>query len=272
MTKRVLVVSDMCTVGQCSLAAALPILSACGAEACPLPVELLSSHSVGFEGYSRNSTVYAANEAVKSLFDANIRFDAVLSMYLGGVKEARVAFAAKSLLKSGGLTVVDPGMADFGELYPDLGENLIEEVSSLAAGADVVTPNVTEACLLCKTQPQKVYDEKFARDLAMSLLGQTGAKAAVITGASFEKGVVGAYACDGKRCAYFSHREEPRVCHGAGDLFSSALTGELLRGCDLFEATRRAEDFVFAAILATLDDPEHFYGLHFEKCLGLLTK
>lgn len=272
MTKRVLVIADMCTVGQCSLSVALPILSACGAEACPLPVALLSSHSVGFEGYSRNTTVDMAENALKSLFASNTRFDAVFAMYLGGTREARLASAATSLLSEGGLKIVDPAMADFGAMYPDLDGTLAEETATLVAGANVVTPNLTEACLLAKTAYRERYDEAFVRGLAHTLTDELGAKKAVITGVSFEDGKIGAYAYDGKSSEYFAHRAEKRVCHGAGDVFSSALTGKLLAGSSFFDAVKTAEDFTYAAIVNTLDDPAHFYGLHFEKRLGMLTE
>ena len=272
MTKRVLVIADMCTVGQCSLSVALPILSACGAEACPLPIALLSSHSVGFEGYSRNSMFKEANEALKSLVLSNTRFDAVFSMYLGGAKEVMLAEDAGELLKDGGMRIVDPAMADFGALYPDLDGTLVEETATLIAGADVVTPNLTEACLLARTEYRESYDEAFVLGLARTIKNELGGGKVVVTGVTLEDGRIGAYAYDGKQGRYFAHRAEARVCHGAGDVFSSALTGKLLAGVPFFDSVKAAEEFTYAAILATLDDPEHFYGLHFEKCLSMLTK
>ncbi len=236
-----------------------------------MPVAMLSSHSVGFEGYSRNSTVKAAEEALKSLVASNMCFDAVFSMYLGGVREARLAGRVGELLKDGGLRVVDPAMADFGKLYPDLDGTLVEETATLIAGADVVAPNLTEACLLAREEYRENCDEAFVQGLASAITHELGAKRVVVTGVSLNEGKIGAYAYDGKEGRYFSHRAEARVCHGAGDVFSSALTGKLLAGEAFFDSVKAAEEFTYAAILATLDDPQHFYGLHFEKCLGMLT-
>lgn len=237
-----------------------------------MPVALLSSHSVGFEGYSRDSTVCAAKNALKSLFASDTRFDAVFAMYLGGVREARLAQEATGLLCEGGMKIVDPAMADMGALYPDLDGTLVEETAALVAGADVVTPNLTEACLLARAEYREKCDEAFALGLARTLRNELGAKNVVVTGVSFEDGRTGAYAYDGKESRYFAHRAEARVCHGAGDVFSSALTGKLLAGASFFDGVQAAENFTYAAILATLDDAEHFYGLHFEKCLGILTE
>ncbi len=262
----------MCTVGQCSLSVALPVLSACGAEACPLPVALLSSHSVGFKGYSRNSTVNCAEEAFRRLVASGTRFDAVFSMYLGGAREARLAQSADELLADDGMRIVDPAMADFGKLYPDLDEKLVEETRSLLAGADVVTPNLTEACLLARAKYCERYDEEFVLDLAKTIRRDLSGGNVVITGVRLKEGTIGSYAYDGVRGEYVSHRMEDRVCHGAGDVFSSALTGLMLGGKTFFDAVRRAEDFTYASVKETLLDPDHFYGLHFEKCLNMLLK
>ena len=44
--KRIAAVQDISCVGRCSLTVALPIISAMGVEACPLPTALLSSHTL----------------------------------------------------------------------------------------------------------------------------------------------------------------------------------------------------------------------------------
>lgn len=262
----------MCVVGQCSLSAALPVLSTCGVEACPLPTSLLSTHSVGFGKYSHNSLFNEAKSTLKALISSDIRFDGVLSMYLAHPREAELVHEAKSLLKENGMRFEDPAMADLGKLYPNLSPLLAEEMAALAAGADVITPNFTEACLLAREDFRESYDRDFVRGLARDLVQKLSAKRAVITGVELEQGKIGAFAFDGKNEAYFSHEKQDRVCHGAGDLFSCALAGLSLAGEEFFEAAKRAEDFTYASILATIDDPEHFYGMHFEKCLEMLTK
>lgn len=272
MVKRMLIIADMCALGQCSLSVALPVISACGAEACPLPTTLLSTHTVGFSGYSRTSLADAAQAVIDSLYAEDIRFDGALYMYLGGAKEARLAHGVGDLLKDGALRVVDPAMGDFGALYPDLDGETVAEVASLCHGADAITPNLTEACLLAREDVPESYDEAYISRLAASLGDSLGAKRVAITGVSLRKGELGAYAYDGKEGRWFYHPSQDRVCHGAGDLFSSALAGALARGEEFFAAVDRAEKFTYSSILATLNDPNHFYGLHFEQCLAALMR
>lgn len=270
MIKRVLVMADLCTVGQCSLAAAVPVLSACGVEACPLPVALLSTHTVGFEGYSRASVADEAEIALEHLKEQGIKFDGALTMYLGGARETRLAMGCAELLKENALRVADPAIADMGRLYPDLDEDVVEATAALASQADFITPNLTEACLLAHEQPRTECDAQFASRLARRLLDEFDLRGVAITGVELKAGRIGAFAFDGTEEKYFAHAKADRICHGAGDLFSSAMTGLMLAGKCFFDAVRGAEKFVYAGIRATIADKEHFYGLHFEKVLKKL--
>lgn len=263
--KRVLVISDLCSVGQCSQTVALPVLSACGFEACPLPTNYLSTHSVGFDGYTRLSLAEEGERVVAHLKENGVTFDCAFSSYLGGIREVRLAFhATQTLLAKGGMRIVDPAMADNGELYPDLTGEFVRELRSFAVGADALLPNYTEACLLAGEEFKK-RDIDGIRALAGELVCEYNLGAAVITGVEID-GKIGAFAFDGKRESLVLHDKADRMCHGAGDVFSSAFTSAMLAGKDAFEAAKLAEDFTFAAIKGT--EKGHWYGVQFERYLA----
>ena len=44
----------------------------------------------------------------------------------------------------------------------------------------------------------------------------------------------------------------------------------LMRGFPAYEAARLAADFTVACIRKTLDDPDHWYGVKFERALPML--
>lgn len=264
--KKVLTIADLCCLGQCSLTVALPVLSACGVEACPLPTAYLSTHSVGFEGYTRLSLAQEGERVVAHLKESGAKFDCVYSGYLGGVREEKLAsLATKELLKEGGLRIVDPAMADMGKLYPDVGEEFIVAAREFLRGADVVLPNYTEAQLIVGAQ--RDCSRKALKDIARAIVGDYAVRAAVITGVELD-GKIGAYVFEGGDEELFLHQKIDRVCHGAGDVFSSAFTGATMCGKDVFSAAAIAEEFVFDCIKCT--DKEHWYGLSFEKGLGNL--
>ena len=68
---------------------------------------------------------------------------------------------------------------------------------------------------------------------------------------------------------YFTGRIE-KNSHGTGDCFAAAFTGALMRGLDAYDAMALATDFVVECLRQTMKDPEHWYGISFERALPLL--
>ena len=194
--KRVAAVNDLSGFGRCSLTVALPILSAMGFQACPVPTMLLSAHTGYPDPYIRDMTddlpAYLAHWERLGL-----EFEAVYTGFLGAPRQA--ALLEPFLLRqmaAGALCLVDPAMADHGRLYATCTPALVEAMKRLVALAGVTTPNVTEACLLTGTD----YDAVTALPVAeqRAALCQIGARlralgcdTVVITGVPEEAGAVG---------------------------------------------------------------------------------
>ena len=110
-------------MGQCSMTVAMPILSACGHETCILPTALLSTHTGGFG----KPVVVHMGEALEGMWrhwkENQISFDAILVGYLGSVAAIEIAEQILSeMLAPGGISIVDPAMADHGKLYSGFDE------------------------------------------------------------------------------------------------------------------------------------------------------
>ncbi len=258
---RILVVQDLSCLGQCSLTVALPVISALGVEACPLPTTLLSTHSVGFEGFFKAGLTEQCDSVVEHFKRLDIRFDGVYAGYLGGMRQ--VELLREALALSDGKFILDPAMAD-GELYPGLDEEYVNAMRILTGRADVVLPNFDEARLLVGAKQKNVPIERLFGGLFA-----LGARAAVITGVR-DGDNIGVAVANGKNISLYTRREYARVCHGAGDVFASAFTGLYVRGADINTSARLALDFTHSAIENTLDDKAHWYGLHFEPSLAEL--
>ena len=116
--KRILTIQDISCVGQCSMTVALPILSACGHETCILPTALLSTHTGGF---GKPSVVHMGQNLDafwKHWKDNGITFDAILVGYLGSMEAIEMTSRILAeMLAPGGISIVDPAMADHGKLY-----------------------------------------------------------------------------------------------------------------------------------------------------------
>lgn len=268
--KRILTVQDISCVGQCSLTVALPILSACGVETCILPSAVLSTHTAGFSGYTFRDLAEDILPITRHWEKENIEFDAVYTGYLGSMKQiGYVKELKESRLKKDGVFIVDPAMADNGKLYPAFDLAYAEEMKKLCSVADVIVPNITEACFLTGETYRTEYDENYIKTL-MEKLCRMGAKTVVLTGVGYRDGKTGVAVYENGEYFYYEHRRNPKGSHGTGDVYASAFSGAFLRGKTAQEAAKIAADYTLKCIENTQDDPEHFYGVKFETAIPYL--
>ncbi|MDP9801182.1 pyridoxine kinase [Arcanobacterium wilhelmae] len=267
---RILSIQDISGVGQCSLTVALPILSACGQETSILPSAVLSTHTGGFTGYTFRDLTddMPAIEAhwKKEVLD----FAALYTGYLGSEKQIDyVKSIADSLLREGAPFIVDPAMADAGKLYPGFDEAFAKAMGRLAFSADIILPNITEACLITETEYREDYDRAFINEL-LAKLTERGAKTVILTGISYSPETTGVVVFENGEYAYYEHERLERGSHGTGDVYSSTFVGALMNGHSVFDSARIAADFTLRCIKRTHTLDNHWYGPAFEPELGWL--
>lgn len=272
MYKRILTIQDISCVGQCSLTVALPILSACGHETAILPSAVLSTHTAGFSGYTFRDLTQDIPAIEKHWNKEGILFDAIYTGYLGSAEQIDyVKSIFKSCSKPGCSKIVDPAMADNGKLYPAFDDAYVEQMKTLCAEADIIIPNITEACFLTGTEYRQTYDRTWIDNL-FKALSQVTKAAVILTGVGYKEGKTGVAIYSNGNYSYYEHNKISTGCHGTGDVYASVFTGLYVKGFSLFESASKAADFTVKCIEETLDDfKEHFYGVEFEKCLYLLT-
>ena len=264
---KLLTIQDISCVGQCSLTVALPILSAAGIETCILPSAVLSTHTAGFTGFTVRDLTEDIPAIAAHWRKEGIAFDAVYTGYLGSTEQiAYVRDIFDTLLKKGGLTVVDPAMADNGKLYPAFDQAYVEAMKGLVAGADVILPNITEASFLTGLEYRETYDESYIESL-LDALTAAGAKTVVLTGVSYAPDKTGVAVREGGVTRYYEHKRYAKGCHGTGDVYASAFVGALLNGRTAYEAAALAADYTLRCIELTQGDPDHWYGVKFELAL-----
>lgn len=268
--KRILTIQDISCVGQCSLTVALPILSACGLETAILPSAVLSTHSVGFRDFTFRDLTEDIPAIQHHWQQEGIRFQAVYTGYLGSARQIEmVKGICRNLLVPGGKKIVDPAMADRGELYPVFDMDFVQEMKKLVGKGDIVLPNITEASLLTDTEYREEYDEEYICGLVEGI-HRLGAGTVVLTGVSYDAHSTGVLVSEQGKQTYYRHELLDRGCHGTGDVYASSFVGAYMHGKTVPEAARIAADYTLACIKNTLDDPEHWYGVKFEPVLGEL--
>ena len=270
--QKILTIQDISCVGQCSLTVALPILSACGLETCVLPSAVLSTHTAGFSGYTFRDLTEDMPAIKDHWVKEGIRFAAIYTGYLGSTRQIDyVSDIFEATAADGCIKVVDPAMADNGNLYPGFDAAFVEAMKGLCAKADYIVPNITESCFLTGMEYRTEYDEAYI-DTMLEKLAALGCKNVILTGVSYRPGFTGILVLENGIKKYYEHEMLPNSCHGTGDIYASAFVGALVRGKDALTAAKIAANYTMACIRATAEEENHWYGAKFEPVLGQLIR
>lgn len=269
MQKRLGIINDISCEGRCSTTAALPIVSAAGIHPNLIPTAILSTQTGGYTDYTYMDLSRQMMGIARHFKALGLEFDGIYSGYLASEQQVDMVIEISQLL-SPKLLVVDPVMGDLGKLYSGFTQSYCDKMKTLCAKADVIVPNVTEACFLTGRKYGPMTKEDILgllKDLTSFALGRI-----VVTGINMEREMaVGIYE-DG-HAHIKTHQQFGGVYHGAGDVFGSAVTCGLLYGRSLVDAVNVACDFTLTAIhntdVAGVDTRQ---GLCFESCLDIMIK
>lgn len=275
LTPRVAAIHDMSGFGRCSLTVAIPILSAMGLQCCPLPTAFLSTHTGGFEGFTFLDMTDEMPKVARHWKSLDLGFQAIYSGFLGSERQiGMVADFIRDFRSPETIVVIDPVMGDHGKVYQTYTPAMCAGTARLARQADVITPNLTEAALLLDMPYEALPSGEAGCREIVERLSLEGQRSVVLTGASCQPDLTGAMCFDAGtgRAEAVQTRRVPQEFHGTGDVFTSVLTGALVRGASLPEAARQAVDFVRACAERTaLEALPMREGVDFEPLLGLLT-
>ncbi len=271
--KRIVTIQDISDLGKCSLTAALPVISALGVECAVMPTAVLSTHTM-FKGFTFHDLTDEMEPAARHWKEQGFAFDAIYTGYLGSFRQIDIVKRFIADFGEGARVIVDPAMADNGRLYVGFTPEFALRMAELCRGADIILPNVTEACFMLGKEYRKDYDRTYILELLDGLKG-LGAKNCVITGVSFERDKLGAVKLNGETEEYFEYftSRQPESFHGTGDLFASAVAGGVTRGMSIDDALRLACDFICESIRLTIAEENHnTYGVNFEQAIPYLLK
>lgn len=273
--KRILTVQDISCIGRCSLTVALPVISAMGVETCVIPTAVLSAHT-GFDEFTFHDLTDDIRPVYEQWKKQNLKFDAIYTGYLGSKEQVDIiSDLFDSIGDENTLIFVDPAMADNGALYAGFPEDFPKAMARLCNKADVITPNLTEACLMLGIPYLGADYTKEQIETVLKELSKLGARQVVITGISFDHENLGFMAYDAQKEEYYSYYNEKieKNYHGTGDIFASTCVGAMMRGYSLYDALKVATDFTLECIHQTEADPDHrWYGVNFESAIPILLR
>lgn len=281
MMKKVAVIQDMSSFGKCSLTAAMPVLSVMGMQAVPLPTAILTAQT-GYSSFYCEDLTSRMDYFMDEWSKLGASFDGIHTGFVTGKEQIDNIFRFLGVFHSTDTTLlVDPVMGDHGEVYKMFTGDLLERMKELVKCADIITPNVTECCLLTGLSFERMQSYQHEIDYIQVLeeAGQqlqqaTGAKI-IITGlnppTAAGKRYVGNMFVDAERSFHSIRDYNGESYSGTGDLFASVIMGGMMRGQDLVESMKLAETFLAAAIEATFKEQvPREAGVHFEQFLRML--
>lgn len=241
--KKIAVINDFCGFGRCSLTVSIPIISALKVQCCPVPTAVFSNHtaydSFFYTDYTGHMEAYIAEwDKLK------LSFDGILTGFLGSVAQVRIV---KNFLerfkKKDTVVVVDPVMGDGGSLYTTYSPELAEQMRELLPYADVLTPNLTEACILTDTVYKEDMEDEELEALCAKLSKQ-GPKRIVISGLTDGDNLKNYVYEEGKLPCSVTVQKVGPCRAGTGDVFSSVIAADVVNGASLVDAVKHGADFI----------------------------
>jgi len=260
---RVVTVNDLSGFCRVSLTESISILAAMGVEVCPLPTAVLSTHTYHFQDYTFCDLTDEMPKILSHWQNLNIKFNGICTGYMGSSRQIDILTEFITSQKNAGfLTVIDPVLgdnvlSDAETVYYDRMNDLLCSMKKFVGLADVITPNLTEACLLLdRKYPDHPLCEREIKEMMLEL-SELGPKKIAITSVMCDvnKMCVGVLDKDAGKTAFLDCGYIDRPFHGTGDMFAAVLTGALLRGKSMVQASEIAVDFIKAAISETLKYP-----------------
>lgn len=280
--KKVAVIQDLSSFGKCSLTAAIPVLSVMGVQACPLPTAILSAQT-GYPSFFCEDFTSKMQYFEEEWSKLNVTFDGIYTGFVTGREQIDNIFRFLDKFQTKEtILLVDPVMGDVGEAYKLFTEELLVRMRELVQCADVITPNVTECCLLTGLSYEKLHSYVNERDFIKALeeagktLQQEAEAKVIITGvnppaADTDKQFIGNMYLDGNKTFYGAMPYNGKSYSGTGDLFASVIMGSMMRGEDIEKSVQLAEAFLTAAINDTsFEQIPKVEGVNFEKFLRML--
>lgn len=250
--KKIAVINDFSGFGRCSIAVALPIISTLKIQCCPLPTSIFSNHtgfdSFFFDDYTDKMPLYI-NEWKK----LGLQFDGITSGFLGSKKQIEIVTQFfKDFKTKENIIIVDPVMGDYGKIYATYTKEMCEEMKKLVQYADIITPNITELCILTDTPYQEKWKiselEKMTEELA-----EKGPEKIVVTGIVQKEFI--ANFC-------YEKGKSPKIlrCHrvgtqrsGTGDVFSSIIAADAVNQVPFDKSVKKASNFIKKCILKSIE-------------------
>lgn len=272
MSEHVLVINDMPGLAKVAGMSNLPLLEAAQFEVALLPTLILSTHTMGYPGLVKHYLNESFDEILNHWKELDTTFCGTLTGYFADSKQITTVIDYLESIDYDMPVVIDPIMADFGKLYAGFSEDFPEKFRKLVKYADVIVPNLTEACLITDYPYSDDLGPKDYPVIAQRLV-DLGAKHVVLTSVYQDEEnkdqETGYYVYSEKTEPYFHvHAKEDTWFKGIGDISVSLITAYYLLGETVKDAVIKSSDYIEQSIQHSLHvKRDKKLGIYFEPII-----
>ena len=251
--KKIAVINDMAGFGRCALSVSMPIISAMKVQCCPIPTAIFSNHSA-FPSFMFKDMTDSMQSYVDEWKKIGLTFNGICSGFMGSKEQIDLVIRfIKEFSTPDTTVIIDPIMGDNGKTYATYTPQMCQEMKKMVAYADILTPNLTESCILTDTTYHDGKWKKKELEELAEKLGAMGPKKIVITGIP-----------QGEFIANYCHEtgKEPKLLRthkvgtsrpGTGDVFASIIAADAVNGVDFQVSVKKASNFVKKCILRSME-------------------
>lgn len=271
--KRIAVIGDISGFGRCSLTASIPVISSLGIECCPFPTAVLSAQT-GYSSYHFIDLTSDFSDYEREWQKLGYSFDGILTGYIASSAQADLITGfIKKFKTEHTVLLVDPVMADDGEIYGTYSTELCEKVAEISKTADIITPNLTELCVLTGMKYSDITAKEsndnyldYIGSVAERLLSET-LKAVIVTGVRLKDGIYN-IVCEKDSRYYTKSKIFGGSYSGTGDLFASVICAKAVLGIPIKTAVNTASKFLEKSVQSTFNDgTDRNDGINFQEFL-----
>lgn len=268
--KKIAVINDFSGFGRCSIAVALPVISTLRVQCCPVPTSIFSNHT-GFPTYFFDDYTKKLPDYIAQWKKLNLQFDGICSGFLGSKEQINiVAQFFEDFKTDSNLIIVDPVMGDYGKPYKTYTQEMCAEMKRLVCFADIITPNLTEACILTGT-PFREHMKNEEIEAMAERLSDMGPSKIVISGI-VQGGYIANFCYEkGGPVKIRRTKKVGTQRSGTGDIFSAIIAADAVNGVPFEQSVKKASDFIKKCLVKSIElDIPLTDGVCFEEVLHTL--
>lgn len=251
--KKIAVINDLSGFGRCSLAVAMPIISYLRVQCCPVVTSVFSNHT-GYEHYFFDDYTKKMEEYISHWERLGLEFNGICSGFLGSREQIEIVERFfRKFKKENTIIIVDPIMGDYGKPYGTYTQEMCQEMKRLVRYADIITPNLTEACILVGCDYEKISGSNAELIELAEALVKIGPQQVVITGVPQKSFLTNIIYEKGKEPKFVKRKKIGVNRSGTGDVFSAILSADAVNGVDFAKSVEKAADFMIACIRRSIE-------------------